>query len=99
MCCHKCYSLALQNPGVSVNQNRVQMWRSSARQTFHQQGSAVLSESLPRAQMREEDLESIGFLERLLRCSHEEAHLQIADILWSSTSDAGVQLSSAFISM
>lgn len=36
---------------------------------------------------RGEDLDSIGLLERLLRNSHEDAHAQIAAILWDSKSD------------
>lgn len=37
---------------------------------------------------RQEDLDNIGILERLLRCTHDEAHQQMANILWDSSSDA-----------
>jgi len=38
-------------------------------------------------EVRGEDLDSIGMLERLLRCTADEAHQHMAALLWDSTSD------------
>lgn len=48
----------------------------------HHPLSSILQWSIIDAQARGEDLDSIGLLERLLRNSHEDAHAQIAAMLW-----------------